>query len=93
MKDYVSTERTTISEDDARRAHKVLQAVWVIVSSRHNDAVAQDVAAMGGRLRAAIDARDWTAAAVANEQVRTWLTTMAGVVTSRLTHSFSEPAG
>jgi hypothetical protein len=69
----------------------VLQAVWVIVSSRHNDAVAADVAAMGERLRAAIDASDWAAAALATDQVRVWLSTMAGVVTSRLTHSFSEP--
>jgi len=71
----------------------VVATVLLALGALPRLAVAQDVAAMGGRLRAAIDARDWTAAAVANEQVRTWLTTMAGVVTSRLTHSFSEPAG
>ena len=77
-----------ISEPEARRAHKVLRAVWVIASARHEDAVAGEVARLGEDLRAAIEARDWVAAATAVDAVRTWMTTMAGVVTSRMTRVF-----
>lgn len=80
----------SISEPEARRAHKVLQAVWVIVSAQHDDAVAADVARLGEPLRAAIDAGDWAAAAEAVAAVRAWMLTMAGVVTSRMTRVFDE---
>jgi hypothetical protein len=84
-----ATDRSpTISEADARRAHRVLQSVWVIVSARQDDAVAADVARMGDRLRRALDARDWPEAAASVAEVRAWLATMAGVVTARLTHVF-----
>ena len=80
----------TIPEADARRAHRVLQAVWVIVSAQHNDALARDVAALGEKMRANIDAGDWKAAAATVEECNTWLATMAGVVTARMQQVFSD---
>lgn len=82
------TGRATLSEAEARRAHRVLQAIWVIASARQNDAVAEDVARLGDDLRRAIDASDWRAARDAVEAVRAWLSTMAGVVGSRMTRVF-----
>jgi hypothetical protein len=78
----------SISEPEARRAHKVLRAVWMIVSARQDDAIADDVARLGEPLRAAIEARDWAAAAEAVDAIRAWMLTMAGVVTSRMTRVF-----
>jgi len=78
----------TISEANAVRAHKVLRAVWTIVSAQSDDAIAEDVARLGEPLRAAIERRDWAAAAVAVDAVRSWMLTMAGVVTSRMTRVF-----
>lgn len=86
----------------AQRAYRVLRALWVIVSASHEDAVARDVAGMGERLRAALERGDRAAAAAALRDVRSWLETMAGVVTSRLCQAFevdeddppgSEPTG
>lgn len=74
--------------EQARRAHRCLQSVWVIVSSQHDDAVAKDVEAMGRKLSAALDERDLAACQVAVQEVRTWLTSSAGVVVSRLQHVF-----
>lgn len=74
--------------EQARRAHRCLQSVWVIVSAQHDDAVAKDVEAMGRKLSTALDARDLVACRAAAEEVRTWLTTSAGVVVSRLQHVF-----
>jgi hypothetical protein len=78
----------TISEEDARRAHRVLRAVWMIASARHEDAVAADVARLGESLRRAIDAHDWRAARLAVDEVRAWMATMAGVIASRMTRVF-----
>ena len=78
----------TISEEDARRAHRVLRAVWMIASARHEDAVAADVARLGESLRQAIDAHDWRAARTAVDEVRAWMATMAGVIASRMTRVF-----
>jgi hypothetical protein len=78
----------SIPEAEARRAHKVLKAVWMIVSAQHEDAVAADVARLGEPLRAAIEAGDWKAAAEAVDAVHAWMLTMAGVVTSRMTRVF-----
>jgi hypothetical protein len=86
-----SMEAKAIPPDDARRAHRALQGVWMIVSARHEDALARDVAATGEKLRAAIDANDWGTAAEAVEEIRGWMTTMAGVVTSRMQSCFESP--
>lgn len=74
--------------EEARRAHRCLQSVWVIVSSQHDDAVAADVAVMGQKLSAAIEARDLRACESAVQTIRTWLTSSAGVVVARLQHIF-----
>lgn len=78
----------SISAEDANRALRVLKAVWMIVSARHEDAVAVDVSRLGERLRTAIDAGDWVEAAAAADAVRSWMATMAGVVTSRMVNAF-----
>ncbi len=85
--------RQRLDDEAIARAHRVLRAVWVIVSSSHDDAVARDVAAMGERLRRAIDRGDRRAAAAAVGEVRSWLATMAGVVTSRLCQAFEVEDG
>lgn len=74
----------------AERAHRVLRSVWVIVSAMHNDAVAKDVEAMGKRLSDAIAAQDMAACAESVEEIRVWLSTSAGVVTSRLQFVFEK---
>ena len=84
----MSSDSFGIDDDDAARAHRVLRAVWVIVSASHHDAVARDVAQLGQRLRNAIERGDRAAAAAAVGDVKTWLATMAGVVTSRLCQTF-----
>jgi D-serine deaminase-like pyridoxal phosphate-dependent protein len=76
------------NDDDAIRAHRVLRAIWVIVSASQSDAVARDVAEMGERLRAAIERGDRGAAEAAVTDVRAWLSTMAGVVASRMVQAF-----
>ena len=76
--------------ESARRAHRCLQSVWVIVSSEHNDAVAKDVAALGQRLSAAIEAGDLRACEASIHEVRVWLSTSAGVVVSRLQYVFEK---
>jgi hypothetical protein len=68
----------------------VLQAIWLIASAQHNDAVARDIAELGEELRAHIDAADWAKAAQSIAQVRSWLATMAGVVTSRMQKVFDD---
>jgi N-acyl-D-aspartate/D-glutamate deacylase len=87
----VSSAPPAITEAAARRAHRVLRAVWMIVSSHHDDALAAEVARMGERLRQSIDDGDLPGAAAAVAEVRAWMATMAGVVTSRMTHAFDEP--
>ena len=77
--------------DDARRAQRVLRAVWVIVEARQRDAVADEVARLGERIGAAIERRDPTALLSSLAEVRTWTATMAGVVTSRMIHAIGQP--
>lgn len=79
---------SVVTEAQARRAHRVLQAVWVLASAQHNDAVARDVAALGERLKVSIDGADWEGAAAAMREVQAWLATMAGVITSRMQKVF-----
>ncbi len=76
--------------EQARRAHRCLQSVWVIVSSEHDDAVAHDVAALGRRLSTAIEAKDLAACEAAVVEVRSWLASSAGVVVSRLQYVFEK---
>jgi hypothetical protein len=76
--------------EDARRAQRVLRAVWIIVEARQRDAVAAEVARLGEALGGAIERGDRAAADAAIAAVRAWLATMAGVVTSRLIHAFDE---
>jgi len=78
----------TISEHDARRAHRVLKAIWVIVAAQHDDALAREVAALGERLRGSIDSGDWSSASAAVDDCNRWLSTMAGVVASRMQQAF-----
>ncbi len=73
--------------DDARRAQRVLRGVWVIVEARQRDAVADEVARLGEALGGAIERRDEAAIARALSDVRGWMATMAGVVTSRMIHA------
>jgi hypothetical protein len=80
--------KQVVTEAEARRAHRVLQAIWMIASAQHNDSVARDVAALGEELRSHIDASDWTRAAQSIAKVQSWLATMAGVVTSRMQKVF-----
>jgi hypothetical protein len=80
-------------DDAAAQAYRVLRAIWVIVSASQRDAVARDVAAMGERLRAAIERGDRPAAAAAVRDVRSWLATMAGVVASRMVQAFEPRDG
>jgi hypothetical protein len=80
-----------IDLEDARRAQRVLRAVWVIVEARQRDAVAAEVARLGEALGAALERGDRAAAETALAEVRAWLATMAGVVTARLIHAF-DPA-
>ena len=80
-----------ITHEAAKRAHRCLQSVWVIVSASHDDAVAAEVAAMGKRLSTAIESNDLVACARSVEEVRAWLCTSAGVVVSRLQYVFEEP--
>lgn len=75
-------------ENEARRAHRVLQAIWVIVSAQSNDAVARDVAELGEKLRGSLDSGDFAATREAMEECRAWLSTMAGVVTARMQNVF-----
>ena len=75
---------------DAKTAHRSLQSVWVLVSAYHDDAVASDVAAMGSRLRQAIDDGDLATCDLVMADVRSWLATSAGVVLARLEHVFRE---
>lgn len=77
-----------LSENEARRAHRCMQAVWLIVSARHDDALAKDVARLGEKLKSAIDHADWQAAHRAREEIRSWLSVSAGVVLARLQHVF-----
>ncbi len=84
----MSSRRSELTDDEAARAHRVLRAVWIIVSAFHRDAVAGEVAAMGERLRLAIERGDRVEAKAAVQAVRTWLSTRAGVVTSRLCQVF-----
>jgi len=76
--------------DAAKLAHRSLQAVWIIVSAGHEDAVADEVAAMGTKLSDAIERRDQADCKAATEEVRSWLTTSAGVVLGRLEHVFRQ---
>jgi N-acyl-D-aspartate/D-glutamate deacylase len=87
----VSSAPPTITEAAARRAHRVLRAVWMILSAYHEDALAAEVARMGERLRRSLDDGDLAGAAEAIGEVRAWMATMAGVVTSRMTRVFDEP--
>jgi hypothetical protein len=80
--------RTSLSEAEARRAHRVLQAIWIIASAQHDDAVAADVKRLGAALKQAIEDCDWKAAHAATDECRRWLATMAGVVTARMTRVF-----
>jgi hypothetical protein len=57
----------------------------------HDDAVAKDVEAMGKRLGAAIARQDVQECTQSIEEVRTWLSTSAGVVLSRLQYVFEKP--
>jgi hypothetical protein len=77
-----------VSEEKARKAHRCLQGVWLIVSANHDDALARDVAALGERLKAAIEASDWQGAHDCCEEIRSWLSISAGTVISRLQHVF-----
>lgn len=77
-------------EREARRAHRVLQAIWIIVSAQSNDAVARDVAELGEKLKTSIDSGDSNATRDAMEECRSWLSTMAGVVTARMQHAFED---
>lgn len=74
--------------ESAERAHRCLRSVWVIVSAMHDDAVAKDVETMGKKLSEAITNQDLAACAEAVEEVRSWLSTSAGVVMSRLQFVF-----
>ncbi len=74
----------------AKRAHKSLQSVWVLVSANGPDAVSDDVAKMGKALGDAIAREDIEAARAAMGTVRVWLATSAGVVLARLEHVFRE---
>ena len=76
------------SLDRAKRAHRCLQSVWVIVSAMHDDAVAKDVEHLGKKLSEAIEMGDLPACQNAVTEVRSWLNTSAGVVMSRLQHVF-----
>jgi len=82
------TVAATISEHEARRAHRVLKAIWVIVAAHNDDALAREVAALGERLRASIDAGDWASAGAAVDDCNRWLTSMAGVVAARMQQAF-----
>lgn len=74
----------------AKRAHKSLQSVWILVSASGPDAVSNDVAKMGKALGDAIAREDIEAATAAMAAVRVWLATSAGVVLARLEHTFRE---
>jgi hypothetical protein len=76
---------------DAERAQRVLRAVWVIVEAQHRDAVADEVARLGEALGAAITSGDRAGCDRALADVRAWLATMAGVVTSRMVQVFAAP--
>jgi hypothetical protein len=56
----------------------------------HDDAVAKDVEAMGKKLAEAIAKQDRAACSEAVEEVRTWLSSSAGVVMSRLQYVFEQ---
>ncbi len=86
--DVATHGRVSISEAEAKRAYRVLQAVWIVASAKHKDAIADDVERLGETLKAAIDASDWQAARTATEDCRRWLQTMAGVINSRMTRVF-----
>lgn len=79
-----------ISLESAERAHRCLRSVWVIVSAMHNDAVAKDVEVLGKKLSDAIAKGDLQACSVAVDEVRSWLSSSAGVVMSRLQFVFEE---
>jgi hypothetical protein len=74
----------------AKTAHRSLQSVWVLVTAGGQDAVSNDVAAMGKALGDAIKSDDLAACEEAMAHVRVWLTTSAGVVLARLEHVFRE---
>ena len=67
---------------------RVLRAIWVLVSARVRDDLGRQVAELGEKLQAARDAEDWQACREVLDDVRQWLATMAGVVTSRMTRVF-----
>ncbi len=74
----------------AKTAHRSLQSVWVLVTANGQDAVSDDVAAMGKELGDAIAQGDIAGCEKAMANVRIWLTTSAGVVLARLEHVFRE---
>jgi hypothetical protein len=74
----------------AKTAHRSLQSVWVLVTAGGQDAVSNDVAAMGKALGDAIALGDTVACEKAMADVRVWLATSAGVVLARLEHVFRE---
>ena len=76
--------------ESSERAYRCLRSVWVIVSAMHDDAVAKDVETMGKKLSEAIAKRDLQACSESVEEVRTWLSTSAGVVMSRLQFVFEK---
>jgi hypothetical protein len=80
-----------VSMDAARRAQRALRAVWLIVSARHEDALAEEVERMGQELARAIQARDLAACADSIDEARAWLSTSGGVVLARLQHVFEHP--
>jgi len=78
----------SLDEASAKRAHRVLQAMWLIASSRHDDAVARDIAELGSRLKSHIEAHQWDQARTTVDEARSWLASMAGVITSRMQNAF-----
>ena len=74
---------TTDIQAKAKKAHEVLRACWVLVSTSHRDSVADDVERMGKALAAALEAKDWAQCDVVIEEARVWLKQFAGVVMTR----------
>ena len=60
----------------------------MITSAMQTDEVAADVERLGDSLKKAIDGANWQAAKIAVDDCRQWMSTMAGVVTSRMTRVF-----
>lgn len=84
----MSGRPSEVSDREAERAHRALRGVWLLVSAFHRDAVADEVAEMGARLRGAIDRGDGREAAAIIREVRSWLATRTGVVASRMCQVF-----